>query len=150
MPTGAMKVDLCFSIASIRIVNTSSEVIKASMKTPCASEVPSERVVRTFNGVGNIARTRAEAVMLPTICERNRQIARVAPTAPVAHNAKVTCLYIRLNRWIATVSCTYCWVEQATGYPEEDPYIDHETESKGDRYVEHHNRTESHCSIGCC
>lgn len=48
MPTGAMKVALCFSFASMNMVKTSSPVKNASIKRPRAVEVPSESVVRTW------------------------------------------------------------------------------------------------------
>jgi hypothetical protein len=144
-----MKVDLCFSIASIKMVNTSSEVISASMKTPCASDVPSDRVVRTFNGVGNIARTRADAVMLPTTCEKKRQMARVDPTAPVAHRARVTWLRSVMMYWWNCTQYTYSWIEQAPRYPEEYPHVNHQTEAKRNGNIQHDNRTESYRCVRC-
>lgn len=67
MPIGAMKVDRCFSLASIRIVNTSSAVSNASMKRPLGMEVPLLRVVCTLKGAGNTAITSPEAAIPATI-----------------------------------------------------------------------------------
>lgn len=49
---------LCFSFANIKIVNTSSAVNTASIKTPCGKLVPVLSVVRTLNGVGKSTLTR--------------------------------------------------------------------------------------------
>ena len=52
MPTGAMKVALCFSFASMKIVNTSSAVSIASIKTPWTADEEVDSEVRTLNSVG--------------------------------------------------------------------------------------------------
>lgn len=49
---------MCFSFANIKIVNTSSAVNTASIKTPCGKLVPVLSVVRTLNGVGKSTLTR--------------------------------------------------------------------------------------------
>lgn len=73
IPTGAMKVPLCFSAASMKIVKTSSAVRNISMKRPCVTDVPPDRLVRTVKGPGKSADTMAAAVMPPRIWETARK-----------------------------------------------------------------------------
>lgn len=90
MPTGAMKVALCFSFASINIVKTSSAVRIASMNIPCTILVPPASVVLTFNGVGKRTKTIADAAMEPRICAQKRQTARTTGMAPTRTMPRVT------------------------------------------------------------
>ena len=52
MPTGAMKVARCFSLASMKMVNTSCAVKNISMNKPCTTVVGPPRVVATLKPVG--------------------------------------------------------------------------------------------------
>lgn len=67
IPTGAMKVALCFSFANIKIVKTSSAVRKASMKRPLGILRPLLSVVRTFAGAGNNPMINPDAAIAPNI-----------------------------------------------------------------------------------
>ena len=55
IPTGAMKVALCFSAAGIKIVKTSCAVRNLSMKRPRTIEVPPLSDVRMTSGAGKRA-----------------------------------------------------------------------------------------------
>lgn len=90
IPTGAMKVALCFSFASMRIVKTSSAVKNASMKRPFGILRPSDSVVRTFAGAGKSPIIKPEAAMLPAIWAKKRNKARTNVIAPVNSKANVT------------------------------------------------------------
>ncbi len=90
MPTGAMKVALCFSLASMKIVKTSSAVKNASMKTPCATLVPPARVVLTLNLAGKSPITIPEAAIAPAICATKTQIALKMGSAPTSTLPSVT------------------------------------------------------------
>lgn len=67
IPIGAMKVPLCFSAASIKIVKTNSAVRNISMKRPRVIDVPPAKAVPDVTGPGNRAETRAAAVIPPRI-----------------------------------------------------------------------------------
>jgi hypothetical protein len=81
---------LCFSFASMKMVNTSSAVRIASMNTPWAILVPVLRVVRTLNGVGNSTLTRKELKILPDSCAASSKNARTGLSERVRSIAKVT------------------------------------------------------------
>lgn len=74
IPMGAIKVPLCFSAASMKMVKTSSAERNISMKRPCTTEVPPPRFVRTVRGPGNSAEHIAAAVIPPSICAMTRNI----------------------------------------------------------------------------
>ena len=65
IPIGAIKVPLCFSAASMKIVKTSSAVKNISMNRPWTIEVPPPRFVRTVRGPGKRAEQMAAAVIPP-------------------------------------------------------------------------------------
>lgn len=90
IPTGAIKVPLCFSAASMKIVNTSRNVKNISRKRPLAMDVPPPSVVFTFIGPGRIAETTAAAQMAPSIWEMKTRPARSQVTAPIRAIPSVT------------------------------------------------------------
>jgi hypothetical protein len=90
MPTGARKVPLCFSAASIKIVKTSCAVKNISMKTPWALLVLPLSVVVTANGPGKRVSTTPAAAMAPSIWETKTSPPRAKGTAPMRQRPKVT------------------------------------------------------------
>ena len=67
MPTGAIKVPLCFSAASMNIVKTSSVVKNISMKRACTIEQPPPSDVCTLRGPGKRQDTTAAAAIPASI-----------------------------------------------------------------------------------
>lgn len=90
IPTGAMKVALCFSAASMKIVNTSCTVRNISMNNPWARLVFPPKVVCTVNGPGSRAETTAAAHMAPSIWVTNKSPPRSHVRAPIKHMPSVT------------------------------------------------------------
>ena len=90
IPTGAIKVALCFSAASMKMVNTSCMVRNISMKRPWAVFVPADKVVCTAKSPGKRAETTAAEHIAPTICERKRRPPRDQVKAPIKHMPSVT------------------------------------------------------------
>jgi len=90
MPTGARKVPLCFSAASMKMQKTSSAVKNISMNSPCTMLEPPPRVVDTFSGPGKSAETTAAEAIEPKICDINTRPPRVQLTAPIRHMPRVT------------------------------------------------------------
>ena len=90
MPTGATKVALLFSAASMKIVNTSIVVKNISMKTPCAMDVPAPKDVRTLSWPGYKTSTIPAAAMPPMIWEMKIRPPRTHGIAPTRHMPKVT------------------------------------------------------------
>lgn len=90
LPTGAMKVPLCFSAASMKMVKTSWAVKNISMNKPCATVVPPPSVVCTFSLPGNMQLTSAAAVKPPKICATNSSAPLIHGSAPIRHMPKVT------------------------------------------------------------
>jgi hypothetical protein len=91
-PTGARKVSLLFSAASISTVNTSSHVRNISMKTPCTIDVPGLSVVFTvLMSPGNMHDTRPAAVIPARSCVGMKMIPRVQGSRPARHTPSVTC-----------------------------------------------------------
>ena len=90
MPTGARKVPLCFSAASIKMGKTSMAVKNISMNNPRAIEVPPPRVVDTFIALGKRHETTPAAAMAPRICAINTRKPRNHLTAPIKQSARVT------------------------------------------------------------
>ena len=96
MPTGAMNVPLCFSAASMKIVNTSCAVRNISMNSPCALLVPPLRDVVTARGPGNKALTIPADAIAPSICAMKTRAPRIKGTAPMRQRPRVT--------WIISVT----------------------------------------------
>ena len=90
IPTGATKVALLFSAASMNMVNTSMVVKNISMKRPCVFDVPAPKDVRTLSWPGNRTSTMPAAVMPPMIWERKMRPPRTQGIAPTRHMPKVT------------------------------------------------------------
>jgi len=90
IPIGAMNVPLCFSAASIKIVNTSCAVRNISMKRPWTTEVPPPSVVRTVKGPGNKPAQTPAAVIPPASWASVRSIPRRYGKAPTRHMPSVT------------------------------------------------------------
>lgn len=73
MPTGAMKVALCFSAANMKMVKTSSAVKNISMNRPRTMEVSTreagveDKPVVTFKGPGKRHETIPAAAIAPSI-----------------------------------------------------------------------------------
>jgi hypothetical protein len=83
-----------------------------------------------FNGVKNIARTRADAVIPPTIGDKSRQISEVAPRAPFALRARVICRGVR-DDWMSELQVMNLPPDRyASRYPEEFRHVDHQTKTK--------------------
>lgn len=81
---------LCFSLASMKIVNTNSAVKTASMKTPLARLVSADSVVLTFNGVGNMTLTKKLEKMPPLSCATSSRKNRIGVIVRVSNMANVT------------------------------------------------------------
>jgi hypothetical protein len=81
---------LCFSLASIKMVNTSSAVRMASTNRPRGMLVVADREVRTFSAVGKRPRTSAEATIPPVSWATRRKTARIGLIARVRRRARVT------------------------------------------------------------
>lgn len=81
---------MCFSLASMKIVNTNSAVSTASMNTPLANPVPELSVVRTLNPVGNMTLTRKLLKILPASCATSSSVARIGLIARQRSMANVT------------------------------------------------------------
>jgi len=91
-PTGARKVSLLFSTASISTVNTSSHVRNISIKTPCVIDVVGLSVVFTaLMSPGNMHDTRPAATMPARSCVGRKMIPRVQGSLPARHKPNVTC-----------------------------------------------------------
>lgn len=90
IPTGAINVALCFSFASIKIVNTNSAVKIPSINTPLTKLVLLDNVVLTLNSVGNNPNTIPEAATPPASCAKNRKMARGMGSAPTRTIPSVT------------------------------------------------------------
>lgn len=108
MPTGARKVPLCFSAASMKIVKISMAVVNISMtaprsasaislafakiysQTPCAIDVFPPSVVLTFIGPGNNAETSPALAILPKSCATTTTPALTHLTAPMSAIPSVT------------------------------------------------------------
>jgi len=63
---------------------------KAYSHKPCTTEVPPPRVVDTFIGPGNVARTTPAAAIDPKTCEMKMREARIHPMAPIRAIPRVT------------------------------------------------------------
>lgn len=131
MPTGAMKVALCFSAANMKMVKTSSAVRNISMKRPRAMEHGGlvERVVRTARGPGKRADTMPAAAMPPSIWATKTTIPLIQEIAPMRHMPRVTCGGVSAYRG-RTSESTYSWVEETSGNTKEDPGVDCEREAE--------------------
>ena len=81
---------LCFSFASMKIVNTNSAVSTASINTPLASPVPELSVVRTLKPVGNITLTKKLLKILPASCATSSNVALIGLIARQSSIANVT------------------------------------------------------------
>ena len=90
IPTGAMKVALCFSAASMKIVKTSWAVRNISMKRPWVTVVPCDNDVCTFSVPGNNGLLIAAAAMAPSICDMKSKIPLTYGNAPTRHIPSVT------------------------------------------------------------
>ena len=90
IPTGAKKVPLCFSAASMRMVKTRRAVRNISMNSPRAMDVSPPRVVETLRGPGKSADTTPEAAIEPRSWARKIRPARNQGTAPMRAMARVT------------------------------------------------------------
>lgn len=90
IPIGAMKVDLCFSAANMKMQKMSIAVKNISMKTPRLIEVPGLRRVRTASGPGKVADTTPAADMAPNNCARMSSAAVSHGRAPMRAIATVT------------------------------------------------------------
>lgn len=90
MPTGARKVALCFSAASMKMVNINMAVRNISIKTPRVTDVYGFKVVRTASGPGNTACTAAAAAIPATIWVMIRSRAFSHGTPPTSARAIVT------------------------------------------------------------
>lgn len=130
MPTGAMKVDLCFSTASMRMTKTSSAVKKNSINKPCAVLVPPPSVVVTVIGPGKSADTTPAAAMPPTSCVANMRHARSQSRPPTRKSARVTCS--SEYRWRREILWPrpYRRVEEPTRDAVKGPDISHQREAK--------------------
>lgn len=85
-----MKVPLCFSAASIKIVNTNCAVKNISMNSPCTTVVPPPSDVCTFNRPGNIHCTSPLAARPPRIWAINNNQPLTHGNAPIRHIPNVT------------------------------------------------------------
>ncbi len=90
IPTGATKVALLFSAASMKMVKTNIVVKNISIKTPCAFDVPAPNDVRTLNGPGYKPSTTPAAAIPPMIWEIKIRPPRTQGIAPTRHMPKVT------------------------------------------------------------
>jgi hypothetical protein len=91
IPIGAIKVSLLFSAASIRTTNTSSAVIKASMKTPCAMLVSGDNEVLVAATLpGNIHCTNPPALIAARSCAGRRKSPRSGGSVPPSTKPSVT------------------------------------------------------------
>ena len=138
IPIGAIKVPLCFSAASMKIVKTSCAVRNISMKRPRTTEVPADRFVRTRSGPGKRAETTAAAAMPPRICDITTNTPRTQGTAPMRHMPNDTCQSFSLWRGCCvqrTGGTTYRGIEQASTNPKENPGVHCEREAKGQGYI---------------
>ena len=90
-PTGATKVALLFSTASMKIAKTSSAVRNISMKTPRAMDVPPPSPVCTAMGPGKRPETTAEAAMAPSIWAMKMMRPRSQGRASIKQSPSVTC-----------------------------------------------------------
>ena len=92
IPTGAKKVPLLFSAASINTVTINKQVKNISIKSPCATLVPGLNVVFTSEiGPGNMTDTMAAEEMAPRICAGNRMRPRIGGRAEERTRPRVTC-----------------------------------------------------------
>lgn len=90
IPTGAMKLPVCFSAASMKMVKTRDMVKSISMITPCAIDVVALSSVLTFRPPVNSPLTIAAAAMAATICVTKRSAARTMSMAPIRYIPTVT------------------------------------------------------------
>lgn len=91
MPTGAMKVSLDFSAASIRTTNTRYDVKNISANKPWAMFIPGARVVfKDSMSPGNMAFTTPPAAMQEMICVGTRNAARIHGSWPLKHMPSTT------------------------------------------------------------
>jgi hypothetical protein len=74
----------------MKMVNTSSAVNTASMNTPLANDVSADKVVLTFNGVGNITLTKKLEKIPPASCATRSRKNRIGLNVRVNIIAKVT------------------------------------------------------------
>jgi hypothetical protein len=93
IPTGARKVDLCLTTASIIITKTSCAVRNISMKSPWDVDVPPPRVVATLRGPGKRHDTTAAAQRPPAIWARKTSRLLITGNPPTRNKARVTCLH---------------------------------------------------------
>ena len=81
---------MCFSLASMKIVNTSSAVSTASMNTPLTNPVPLDNVVLTLKFVGNSTLTMKLLKILPLNCATSNSVALTGLIALHNNMASVT------------------------------------------------------------
>lgn len=81
---------MCFSLANMKIVKTSSALNIASIKTPWTSDVDWERVVTTLKGVGKRTLTMKDEKIAPPSCAARSKQARKTVIALVIAIARVT------------------------------------------------------------
>lgn len=90
IPTGAMKLPVCFSAANMKIVKTRDIVKSISMMTPCAIVVVALSSVLTFRPPVKRPFTIAAAAIAATICVTKRSVARTMVMAPMRYIPTVT------------------------------------------------------------
>jgi hypothetical protein len=135
MPIGAMKVERCFSAASMKMQKMSCAVKNISMNKPRTADVSGLSVVRTESGPGKSADTTPAAAIAPRICEMIRSAALIQPIAPMRAIAMVTWrsqVSQEFTIWAVMTSSasTYSGIEKTTTDAEKDPNVDGQRKAK--------------------
>lgn len=90
MTRGATKVALCFSAASMKMVESSMKVRNISMNKPLTTEVSLLSAVLTVRGPGKSPETTAAAMMAPSSWATMSRTTLIKPTVPTRAKASVT------------------------------------------------------------
>jgi hypothetical protein len=136
MPIGAMKVERCFSAASMKMQKMSCAVKNISMNKPRTVDVSGLSIVRTESGPGKSVDTTPAAAIAPRICEIMRSAALIQPMAPMSAIAMVTCrsqVSQKFAIWASMTSSisTYSGIEKTATDAEKDPHVDGQRKAKG-------------------
>jgi hypothetical protein len=136
MPIGAMKVERCFSAASMKMQKMSCAVKNISMNKPRTADVSGLSVVRTESGPGKSAETMPAAAIAPRICEMMRSAALIQPMAPMSAIAMVTCRSqvsqkLTICASMTSSTSTYSGIEKTATDAEKGPNVDGQRKAKG-------------------